>query len=330
MNMRCVELTPECDFVMKAAEWQFPPDGELAFDDIAFVTSRKVLSLCHTTLDADECQASLHKMLPGVTSHRGGPMPLVAQTSPDEIRIESELKFQNVSKPFLSLVLPDWVHQKTAEDEAAGTFWLQDLASFPSSPRGSAAGSPMASCNNSPELSTKELSAFKPVDANLWRSGVCWADLAESEESDDDGFVGYNWCAASTASTATSSPATVCTGGVAKDASSEFLVVKQSELDKQQLASGISPMMRCVCPASINTNDFFVIGAYEQEPASAQQVGCKSLHIPEQKGQRIGCPAAGNSQRPFSGVRWTDLVDSDCDPLNYPWSSVETAFSTPA
>merc|ERR1712187_907477 len=95
-------------------------------------------------------------------------------------------------------------------------------------------------------MGTKEHIELKPIDAHVWRSGVCWADLAESEESDDDGFVDYRWGTTSTASTATSSPAIVRMGGVLTDAGLEFLAVKQLELDKRQPLFGISPVMKHV------------------------------------------------------------------------------------
>jgi len=109
---------------------------------------------------------------------------------------EGEIKSRSPNRAFLSLMLPEWVHQKAAEDEASGEFPCRSTV-------GPLSSSPASSPATSPRVPPKAESYTVPVR----RSGVNWADLSDSEE--DDGLTGYAW---STASTADSSPATVGRG----------------------------------------------------------------------------------------------------------------------
>jgi hypothetical protein len=106
---------------------------------------------------------------------------------------------RRLSRPFLSLELPEWVHEKAVEDEMAGIFRCRSLASFTAS----ATSSPSSSPAISPKVSAMDGFPLGSTSAkSRFRSGVCWADLTESEEDGMD-----SWCAVSAASTATSSPA---------------------------------------------------------------------------------------------------------------------------
>jgi len=128
------------------------------------------------------------------------------------------------------------------------------------------------------------------------RSGVNWADLADSEE-EDDGPIFYPWSAVSTAtstiSTATSSPAVMNRSIVDQDRKEEKAVeiVTLGEIfnSSQGLAIGVDYQLA--------------------SPQTLQASGgtCAQTHVHSK--------AAGHL-----AIRWVDLVESDVDPLDYAWS----------
>jgi len=187
----------EEELVINATLWQLPPDGGVSCDDPG---APDVLNshMAQTTSGTDECQSFLCSLSPRDSdmvlpntdgSHRAArgraeswpgcatklEAPLLHSGS------EGDLKSQNPSRPFLSLMLPEWVHEKAAEDEAAGAFRCRSLVPFnTSSPTNSSVGSPVSSCACSPQVPSKaELHTV-----SVRRSGVCWADLAEESEEE--------------------------------------------------------------------------------------------------------------------------------------------------
>jgi len=119
----------------------------------------------------------------------------------------------SVLRPFSALKLPEWIHEKAAEDDALGVFRCCSVASFREWEANTDSGSMASSVASSPAVSP-DVIMKKPQ-----RQGMSWADLQESEEderfalwtkstcledldstSDDEGTV------ASTVSTAASSP----------------------------------------------------------------------------------------------------------------------------
>lgn len=128
------------------------------------------------------------------------------------------------------------------------------------------------------------------------RSGVNWADLADSEE-EDDGPIFYPWSAVSTAtstiSTATSSPVAINLGFV-------------DQFRKEEKAVEIVTLGE-----NFNSSQGLAIGVDYQlaSPQTLQASGgpCGQAHVYSK--------AAGHS-----AIRWVDLMESDVDPVDYPWS----------
>lgn len=197
------------ELMINATAWQLPPDGEASLQQTK-AAPEDFLS-CKTTPGSDECHFFVSNKTLSPREHDVVPLmpdvPRVAarcraatwdgavRASLLKAESEGEMKSQIPSRPFLSLMLPEWVHEKAAEDEAAGISRCGSLVSFDdesTSPASSIAPSPASSCASSPASSPRVRGR---------RSGVCWADLAE--DSDEDEPVTWAW---STASTAPSSP----------------------------------------------------------------------------------------------------------------------------
>jgi hypothetical protein len=411
------------DLVLKEIAWQFPPV--------------QGVNPCQLVFGIDNCQRSPREACQGIEieieAGDADMAPSFAVTDPNSVQIEGESKSHNENRPFLSLSLPEWVHEKAVEDEVAGIFRCKSLASFASSPTSSAASSPASSRTSSPVLPSKEDFAPKPTEAKVRsRSGVSWADLAESEdddlveyatsvastatsspalyyssapkdvdsepavylcseeydedkmpevaafalsstpsctcspvsslkddfaprpteakvrsrsgvswadlaESEDEDMIEYAWYAASAASTATSSPA-LYYSSAPKDVDSESMVYLCSEEEDEATMSEVAAVnhftgffrLRDADSASITSQDFFVVGAEEPQVALAQSVtpsGAAANAIRSGGRQPIQFHTQTGSCHHFSGISWVDLVESDCDPLNYPWSSTEGACS---
>lgn len=159
------------DAVKNAFAWQFPPDADVSYATTPTLTSHDScpdLSWHPSEDDMPHCAAR----------RRADTWPGCAERdSHPQKEADSE-----VSKPFLSLLLPQWVHDKNEEDEAAGLVRCTSLASFSETPRNSDTGSLVSSCVSSPQLPSAYKSPLRPVRPRVRRSGVCWADLEESDE----------------------------------------------------------------------------------------------------------------------------------------------------
>jgi hypothetical protein len=295
----------EDDLVQKAIAWQFPPQGDDACDDLDDIHS------CATACEIFECQPSPGDVLSNVQS-----MDAVS-FSPDTPPHEGNPQKMNV--PFLSLMLPDWVHEKAVEDEVAGVFRCMSLASFASSPASSTRNSPTNSCLNSPEALSKVDVVPKPKEVKVrCRSGVSWADLAESE---DDGNFEYPWCTTSTASTATSSP-DLHYSNAPKNVDSEHVVFQCLEQEEVGEMPEADAAMQHASSDAIEVQDFFVIGSNWPEPSLANSCikDRASLH---DAGQPLESVTAKGLRCHQAGISWVELVESDRDPLNYIWSVAE-------
>jgi len=176
------------ELVKNAIAWQLLPDSEPSCDDVANPSpqhSSPSFSCSTLVCDNPHCPTrGLAETWPWCSvQYCSLPVP-----SPS-----------NVSRPFLSLMLPEWVHEKAEEDEAVGIFRCTSLASFTASPTSSGASSPASSCPSSPAVPSAVGEPLRRLATpRARRSGVCWADLDEAE---DDGSP-----VTSTVSTATSSP----------------------------------------------------------------------------------------------------------------------------
>lgn len=204
--------------MINATAWQLPPDGEVSLQQTT--AAPEIFYSCKTTSGTDECHffvsnktlpprdydvVPLNTDVPRVAARcRAATWDGAVRASLLKAESEGEMKPQNPSRPFLSLMLPEWVHEKAAEDEAAGLSDCGSLVSFDdasTSPASSIAPSPVSSCASSPASSPRVLSRAESRTCSGRRSGVCWADLAE--DSDEDEPVAWTW---STVSTAPSSP----------------------------------------------------------------------------------------------------------------------------
>jgi len=194
------------------------------------------------------------------------------------------MKSQSPSRPFFSLMLPEWIHEKAAEDEASGAFPSRSaMSSIVSSPASSRASSPQVP------------SRAESHTTSVRRSGVNWADLADSD-GEDDGPISYAWSttsSTSTISTATSSPAAMSRGIADRDRKEEKAV--------EIITLG----------ETFNSSQGLEIGVGYQlaSPQTLQASGgpCGQPHVYSK--------AAGHS-----AIRWVDLVESDVDPMDYAWS----------
>jgi len=176
------------ELVGKAIAWQLPPDDGASCNDVTTPKCRHrrcpPFSFSPPACDAPHCAARGRAETWPCCTVQGSCLP-----------VPSESK---VSRPFLSLMLPEWVHEKAVEDEAVGLFRCTSLASFSASPTSSGASSRASSCASSPQVPSASREPLqRPAGPRARRSGVCWADLVESE---DEGPM------TSTISTATSSP----------------------------------------------------------------------------------------------------------------------------
>lgn len=299
---------------MRATSWQLPPDGEACCDDTAapaddFFNSRTASN------GTDECRSISYSrpsrdMVLLDAALRKACSALPSGTPPPEADAEGEKNSLHQMRPFLSLMLPEWVHEKSAEDEAAGVFRCRSLASFNPSPTSSSASSPASSCLGSP-VSSRARTPEVPSEAEstpscqslgVRRSGVRWADLAEESEEDDLTFTwaGSAASTASTVSTADSSPVTTTKGSLISGGVS-FVDHKY----QHETAAHI-----VIASENFNSQDF--PGA-DRRRASSQSL--PNLQCPQRDGQAHVCSTACE----HSGVRWVDLLESDVDPLDYTW-----------
>jgi len=237
----------EEELIINVTAWQLPPDGELSCDIMA-TPPRKTRSGtddCHFLM----CPTSPREcdMVPPNADEihcaarcRASTWPGCAvQASLLRADSEGEIKSQSPSRPFLSLMLPEWVHEKAAEDEAAGTFPSRSaMSSLLSSPAGSRASSPQVP------------SRAESRTASARRSGVNWADLSDEE---DDGLVSYAW---STISTATSSPAALSRGIADRDQKEEKAVeiVILGETFKSPQAASIGVEYQLASPQTLQAS----------------------------------------------------------------------------
>jgi len=262
--------------IINATAWQLPPDGEVSCEDTAapgVLSSRKAFG-------TDECHCNMVLLDSNVARCAARPRAATwpcgaVQATLLRADAERDTTSQHYSRPFLSLMLPEWVHEKAAEDEAAVAFRCRSLIPL-STPTSSTASSPASSCASSPTSSPTVPSKAGSHTASVRRSGVNWADLEESDE-DDDGPITYAW---STISTATSSPAATSKGG-----------------DRKNQMQQDSPTTTTV----------------ERQLASPQQ-SLQASSRP-QTCQNSGQPCAYSSAGHSASTRWVDLVDdSDIDP----------------
>jgi len=286
----------EEEMIINVTAWQLPPQGGVGCDDAATAES------CNdgTPPGIDECHCFICPESPRdcdivptnaelfscAARGRASTWPdCTVQTSSVRTNSEGDIKFQSPSRPFLSLMLPEWVHEKAAEDEAAGMFPTRSAMS-------SIVSSPASSRASSPQVPSRAGSHSMSVR----RSGVNWADLADSEE-EDDGPIFYPWSAVSTAtstiSTATSSPVAINLGFV-------------DQFRKEEKAVEIVTLGEI-----FNSSQGLAIGVDYQlaSPQTLQASGgtCAQTHVHSK--------AAGHL-----AIRWVDLVESDVDPLDYAWS----------
>lgn len=179
---------------MNATAWQLPPDSDVSCGATAATES---LNLRTTVSGTDECQTFLCLASPrdidAVQAKTGGSncgarsraatWSCCSPTAPSLLRTASEgdIKPQGPNRPFLSLMLPEWVHEKAAQDEALGLFRCRSPISLcDTSPSNSSVTSPVSSRSSSPLV-------FSNPKANshtsrVRRSSVCWADLVDSDE----------------------------------------------------------------------------------------------------------------------------------------------------
>lgn len=295
--------------MMQMFAWQFPADGECTFESLARFGSELILNSCDAVVGADECQyASAHES----SCHQQFPVFAVCNKnvvssdviSPHKAPCEVVL----TTRPFQSLSLPEWVHEKQAEDEIAGFFKCNALASFPSSPVSSKSNSPATSCLSSPETPIKEDFVSRPVEANTRRSFVSWADLADSDDDDSDDI----WSATSRASTAASSPADVWCKP--KDTFSDIVAGQVLENTVPIAATN----EQIVIPGTAISVDFFV--AEPEDPELLVTISAATNIPRKQDGRQMDVHLAKQNQR-RSPIRWVDLDDSDLDPVDYPWST---------
>jgi len=199
---------------------------------------------------------------------------------------QAEAELPNSRRPFSSLMLPVWVHEKSEADEAAGIACCRSLAPF------SACSSPASSCTSSPEVPVlSELSSNSQSHSaqRTRRSTVCWADLVENddEESSDSQDPWGALSNASSMSTAASSPEGCLVDKWRKF--EEFSIVKDQEVSLT------------VPTAPDHSQDFLF-----QTTVALLSAG----------------KAVVRDSGVVDKVRWVDLVESDLDPLDYAWSSL--------
>jgi len=182
-----------------ATAWQLPPDGddgcnETAVPEVLNATSRQITAgsyECHSFF-RDLPQRNSNMVLQNadepkcVTRPRADSWP---GCSPHASLLRSdsdgEIKNLNLSRPFLSLMLPEWVHEKAEEDEAAGAFRCRSLISLnTASPTNSSVASPMGSRASSPSTSPWMPTKAESHPRSGRRSGVCRADLADDSDEE--------------------------------------------------------------------------------------------------------------------------------------------------
>lgn len=283
----------EEEMIINVTAWQLPPEGEVSCDDAA--TTDKSCNdgtppgsdeyhcfICpESPRDCDIVPPNAESFSCAARGRASTWPDCTVQISSVRTNSEGDIKFQS-PRPFLSLMLPEWVHEKAAEDEAAGMFPTRSaMSSIVSSPASSHASSPQVP------------SRADPNSTPVRRSGVNWADL----EEEDDGPISYPWStnstATSTISTATSSPAAMNRGIVDQD--------KKEEKAVEIVTLG----------ETFNSSQAIAIGVDYQlaSPQTLQPGGCTcaQTHVHSKAGGHLA-------------IRWVDLVESDVDPLDYAWS----------
>jgi len=287
----------EEEIIINVTAWQLPPKGEVSCNGVATPDESRNdgtppgIDECHCFI-CPESQRECDIVPPSADNSfcegrgRASSWPSYAvQASSLRTNSEGDIKFQSSSRPFLSLMLPEWVHEKAAEDEAAGTFPSRSATS-------SIVSSPASSRATSPQVPSRAESR----SVSVRRSGVNWADLADSEE-EDDCPISYSWSArsraTSTISTATSSPAAMNRG-----------IVDQAQ-NKEKAVEIVTP------GETFNSSQGLAIGV-ECQLASPQTLQASSGPCGQ---PHVHSKAAGHRPR-----RWVDLVESDVDPLDYAWS----------
>jgi|Transcript_121726 hypothetical protein len=312
-NMASVSTVCQDDFLMQMCAWQFPSDVEAVFDDSTESEGDNCFNLCDTAIGADECQsAGLHEL----SFHRQSTFfdmrasDVVKSATIDFLEAPSDVVL--TPRPFQSLALPEWVHEKDADDEAAGIFKRSALASFSPSPTSSKSGSPLSSRSSSPEVPLKENFNSRPVASNTRRSTVSWADLAESDDNDFDCI----WSASSSASTAASSPVAMgCSPNVLCFDIERNLVLDQA---CQAIVPTATALEQSAIPENANSSNFFLA---ESGNPSLLVTASAAANIPQNdNGQHADAHTTKASQKKTPKTRWVDLVDSDVDPLDYVWS----------
>lgn len=278
--------------IINVTAWQLPPDGEVCCDETATpVISRR------RRFGTDECHLFTGEfpsprecdMVPPIAGETHCPARGRASTWPgcavqaSLLRADSEgaIKTQSPGRAFLSLMLPEWVHEKAAEDEIAGIFPSRSAMS-------SIVSSPASSLASSPLIPSRAESRTK----NARRSGVNWADLSDSEE--EDGPVSYTW---STISTATSSPALMSRATADRDCKDVNSVY--NAVDIVTLGDNLN------APKALPIGKKYQLASPQKMQASGGPCGQPHVH-----GKAAGQPA----------MRWADLVESDVDPVDYMWS----------
>lgn len=310
-------LPPVEDLVARATSWQLPPEGETACEDITAAADDCFLNSRKMTLGTDECHSIsyprsvrerllLHAALREIIT---APQP--GASRPAEPCGESHESSKCPTRPFFSLMLPEWVHEKAAEDEATGGFQCRSLASFTPSPTSSCAGSPVSSCPGSPasrfarspavpSAPSEAGSTPESVNSRVRRSAVRWADLVESD--DEQSLVG----AGSTVSTAS------C---VSSADSSPIVTIKGVPTSKMSSPRGQDLKQKVAADIATTSENF-----NSQDVALARMDRQLSSWI-SQNSMRDDKPCVWSSSGGHSGVRWVDLVESDVDPSDYPWQA---------
>jgi len=141
--------------LMIATAWQLPPDS----DALDFGAPAEGLNSHVVDFGIDECHPQRDSDILSTEGPINAPRSR-ASTWPGCIsecpffKSESEGDMKDQNRPFLSLMLPEWVHEKAAEDEATGASGCGSLVSFGDmSPRSSCVGSALSSCASSPVAS---------------------------------------------------------------------------------------------------------------------------------------------------------------------------------
>jgi len=119
--------------------------------------------------------------LPVVATYNNAPAEMRRQNSLLPLA-QAETELQNSRRPFLSLMLPEWVHEKSEAEEAAGIITRRSLKSFHSSPIASSCCSPAEAClGGSMIAACLDVEESSPAPQKR-RSTVRWIDLVENDE----------------------------------------------------------------------------------------------------------------------------------------------------